>query len=117
MPRYVFEHEKSGAMIELAMTMDELRARQKNGRIRHAGKMWTRNFSAEQSGMSLGDMWPQVSVSSGVAENQVAEANADAKRHGFSVRFDRRGDAHYPSAVEKRKYLKHIGMVDRESYF
>lgn len=60
--------------------------------------------------------WPLVSEALAVHPDQVAEANARAKRHGIPVTYDAAGMCHIPDNGARRRLLKLEGYHDRSAF-
>lgn len=59
--------------------------------------------------------WPMVSTAAGVAPDQAKEAHAKSIRDGVPTRFTKGGDAVFESRSHRKRYLKTIGMIDRNA--
>ena len=59
----------------------------------------------------------QVIVSEGAAVHpkDVKEARQHARKHGFAIDFDRQGRPHFTSHTQQKKYLKVLGMYNKDS--
>lgn len=62
--------------------------------------------------------WPLVCDASGVSPSQVDEVREDIQAHGFTgVDVNEEGQMVYSSPGQRKKYLHHIGMYDRNASY
>jgi hypothetical protein len=120
MPTYVFQDE-NGIHEDVFMSSTELGERQfmvegKRGQfIKQDGRTIKRvyvPFGGQQP-----SCWPLRSQAAGVGVEQIDEQIAYDRSVGLSSEFDRKsGDAIFHGAKERKKYLRHHGLIDKDSY-
>lgn len=116
--RYRFVHEKTGDAIVLEMTMSELSDRQgDDGRIRHAGRTWSRDYSfSGNGGITECASWPMLSHGAGVNPQDVPAAIEEARKAGVRLDFAKDGRAIFENAAHRKRALKALGMFDKDGY-
>ncbi len=60
--------------------------------------------------------WPMASDAAGVSPDQIQEATDGARKAGVPTEFNREGQAIFTDANHRRRYLRHMGWVDRSSF-
>lgn len=60
--------------------------------------------------------WPMASDAAGVNPDQIKEATEGARKAGVPTEFNREGQAIFTDNNHRRRYLKHMGWVDRSSF-
>jgi hypothetical protein len=76
-----------------------------------------RDFRAEHGQRSsLGDLYPTISVSMGVHPNEIEQTKRQLAAAGIPTEFDARGNAKIESYSHRKKLMKHVGMVDKDTY-
>lgn len=117
MPVYVYERLDNGKRVELTMSVDQMRRRQRpDGLIElEDGTLACRNMGEEvaKCGGQKPGCWPMASWAAGVAPNQVAEAYAKSVKDGVPTEFTRGGDPIFTSRAHRARYLKTVGLHDR----
>lgn len=116
MPVYLYEDE-DGELVELVMSVEEMRSRQReDGTIVEGGRVLRRNMGEEvvTAGGHRAGCWPKASWGAGVHPSQVAEAHAKSVKDGVPTEFTRDGDPIFTSRGHRSRYLKTIGMHDRD---
>ena len=56
-----------------------------------------------------------VSEGAAVHPDDRHEAMGHARKHGFAIDFDREGRPHFTSYTQQKKYLKVLGMYNKDS--
>ncbi|HPP02744.1 MAG TPA: hypothetical protein PLX83_19330 [bacterium] len=100
------------------MTINEKINREKDGQIQlPGGEIGVRDWLAEHSQtVHCPGNWPLLSDAAGVHPSQIREAEEHATRNGVPTQFTPDGRAIFTSPTHRRKYLKLIGLVDKNSY-
>lgn len=117
---YLFVDE-NGNHVELTMTYQELKDRtfkeedQRGDFIMHRDEKLKRVFCS--FGAPASSIWPKKSMSMGVGVHQIEEATKADRDHGVNVEYcPKTGDAIHTSMEHRRKHMKLLGLVDRDSY-
>lgn len=121
MPKYVFRRA-DGEEIVLTMSIDELEARQFEGKD---GKQFIELDDGTAAkrvytpfGGHASSVWPKRSCAAGVGVQQVAEAEKFDRESGVPTKYDpKTGDAIYTSMEHQRQHLKLHNLVDRDSFY
>ncbi|HPP02731.1 MAG TPA: hypothetical protein PLX83_19265 [bacterium] len=106
--RYVYRRTDTGELVELIMTVAEKEARERDGRIvLDGGVEAVRDYSAEHAGDIRYTERPIESDALGCHPSQAEEFEAEARKLGVPVRFDRRtGCALFESRRHRNQYIK-----------
>jgi len=116
MPTYIYRRG-NGEVVELTMSYAEMRKRQKDGKIEHAGETLTRDIAAEHIGtVPTCKGWPIWSDAAAVHPSLVPETRERMARNGVHVDFSPDGRPKFESAAHRRAALKQLGHFDRNSY-
>jgi hypothetical protein len=76
------------------------------------------NRNSNKAGVPMIQSWsrPLKSDGAGCHPTQAKEFNEQAKKDGFSgVRFSEDGTCHFSTRGQRKKYLRKIGMLDRNA--
>jgi hypothetical protein len=122
MPTYIFRRP-DGTTEEVAMSIEEYerlsfpRGDGTTGITLPDGTAAVRDIAAEYAKPRRGGCasWPMLSEAAGVMPEQAAEAHAESVRLGVETEFTRDGRAVFRDATHRRKYLRAIGMYDRNA--
>ena len=84
-------------------------------RLRRKGRIFYMDIAAQMGHfVPTVNNWPQVSWAAGVHPSQVEQAKQHARRNGMAIEFTPGGDAVFESRRHRSRYLKVIGMHDRD---
>lgn len=110
MPTYCFTNCK-GETIERFYEVNDVRPE----KIRVGRMIYRRDMAAELGQRRPGRCanWPMKSDALGVAEDQIEEATAEARRCGVPTEFTKDGRAILTSAKHRKQYAELYGMYDR----
>ena len=86
-------------------------------KIRHDGRTYHRDFSAEAVGVPMAKGWPMECVASGVAPSQAQELRDYYRKAGVPTEVTADGNPIYRNAAHRRKALKARGFRDKAGYF
>ena len=98
------------------MSIKEMEAKCQDDWIELDGEMYQRDYETEISGSPSGGCaaWPMKSDSAGVHPSQVREVTEKSDNMGVRTEFDKTtGQAVFTSRGHRAKYLKAMGMYDR----
>lgn len=117
MPTYVYINKKTNEQIHRNWTIHEMLEQEGNlDGINVEGKFFHRDYAAEhckvvENGCSG---WPMKSDAAGVHPSQVKEFYLNSQKMGVPTQFDgKTGQAIFTSRAHRAKYLKSVGMHDR----
>lgn len=85
--------------------------------IRHKGKTYVRDLSAERPFVAPHAGWPIECVASGVNPDQAGELRDYLAKKGVPTEVSADGNPIYRDARHRRKALKARGMHDNASFF
>lgn len=112
MPTYVYRFKDTGETVERVMTIREMERFKRRPRI--DGRAVERCLEIEHAGFAVTpSCWPMKSEAAGVHPTQVADAYEEAKRNGVPTDFTKDGRAIFRDRDHRRRYLKSIGLHDR----
>jgi hypothetical protein len=81
------------------------------------GTVMERDFKADFSKQRRCDTYPYASYAVGISPDEVPAQMKLDKAAGVPTNYDKGGDPIMTSRGHRKKYLKHIGFHDRNSYF
>ena len=111
MPTYCFTNPRSGATIERVYPMGSAPSR-----ILEAGRVYERDYRAENASVPATKGWPLECVASGVHPAQAQELRDFYKSRGVPTEVTADGNPVYRDAAHRRRALKARGLHDRASY-
>ena len=111
MPTYVYTCERCEKTMQRVFSIAR---RKKTVRCPDCGGWATRNFAAEQAGAAAPcSTWPMRSDAAGVHPDQRQEATEQSVKDGVPTHFDGLGRAVFTTREHRRRYLRTIGLHDR----
>lgn len=111
MPIYCFTDDLTGATIERAYPMGSVPVR-----IREAGRVYERDYRAENASVPATHGWPLECLASGVHASQAGELREFLKSRGVPTEVTADGNPVYRDARHRRRALKARGLHDRASF-
>jgi len=112
MPTYVFTCDTCGATSEVFRPM----ADRSNQEVCSCGHDMRRDYAAELGGVQTDWDEPLLSNAAGVHPEQVVEERKVARERGIPVDYLPDGRAVFKSHASRRKALRMMGLVDKDSY-
>ena len=112
---YSYINPETGELIELTMTIAEMEEKQDGDWITLDGTKYKRDYQTEILGPSGGcATYPLKSDGAGVHPDQIGEYTKHSEKMGVPTNFDSTtGQAIFESRGHRKKYLKMMGMHDR----
>lgn len=120
MPVYCFVKPKTGEILELNMSFEELRSRQREDGMYELddGTLLKRDFFAEQVSARPAQNWPMESDALAVHPAQVKEAEQASIDAGIPTHFNKQtGAPIFNSPSHRKAYCKAYGFYDRNGGF
>ena len=106
MPTYIYKNTKTNQITSLFMSISEMEEKQQGDVIVLDGEEYTRDYQSEMSGMQGScASWPMKSDAAGCHPSQAKEVPTDF--------CSETGQAIFTSRQHRAKYLKAMGMHDR----
>tara|TARA_R110002012_G_scaffold142072_2_gene299952 strand:- start:69 stop:437 length:369 start_codon:yes stop_codon:yes gene_type:complete len=116
MPTYCFKNPTTEECIELTMSISEMEKQCDGDWMVRGGVRYQRDYGAELRGAVPGGCaaWPMKSDAAGVHPDQAKEFTEMSAKRGVATDFDSKtGQAIFNSRGHRAKYLKTMGMHDR----
>ena len=115
MPTYIYKNTKTNQITSLFMSISEMEEKQQGDVIVLDGEEYTRDYQSEMSGMQGScASWPMKSDAAGCHPSQAKEFYDNASSRGVPTDFcSETGQAIFTSRQHRAKYLKAMGMHDR----
>ena len=80
------------------------------------GRVASRSYSAEATGVPAKKGWPMTCFASGVNANQAGELRDHLRKEGVATEVTPDGDPVYTDPAHRKRALRARGMVDKKSY-
>lgn len=114
MPTYCYRKDSDGSLVELEMGIEQMMAREVNGRIQlDDGTTATRDWSPGSVAQTRRpSCWPMVSHACGCHPKQIAEMREFLGKRGIKTEYTSDGKAIFRSPRHRRAHARALGMRD-----